>query len=296
MQLPSIKMKVRFTIGLILALATAGPGRILAHEDLTARIALLTAQISTNQNNVEALLQRGDMYRLHGNWVEARNDYAAAEKLAPDSGAVLLSRAQLHVDMGEYQLARVALDQFLARFPTNTVALLGRARVLTRLGERRAAIADYSQAIAVAASPQPEEFLERASLQASELGADEAIRGLDEGLERLGWVVTFQKAAIDYELKRQRPDQAAVRLETIIARANRKESWLAWKGEILLAAGKTQEARAVFGEALKAIDALPPRMRTSPGMVQLRAKVEGAMAGGTRPDGQPVAEKKPADK
>lgn len=298
-RLQSIKMKFRFTILLSLALLAAGPDRVLAHEDLTARILLLTAQISTNQNNVDALIQRGDMYRLHGNWAEARNDYAAAEKLAPDSGAILLSRAQLHVDMGEYPAARVALDQFLARFPTNSVALLGRARVLARLGERPAAIADYSRAITVAASPQPEEFLERASLQASEFGVDEAIQGLDEGLARLGWVVTFQKAAIDYELKRQRPDQAAVRLETIIARANRKESWLAWKGEILLAAGKPQEAQEVFDAALKAIDALPPRMRTSPGMVQLHAKVEGSLttlAAAPRVDVKPVDERKLADK
>ena len=284
---------------LSLALAAAGPDRVLAHEDLTARILLLTAQISTNQNNLDALIQRGDMYRLHGNWAEARNDYAAAEKLAPDSGALLLSRAQLHVDLGEDPAARAAFDQFIARFPTNSVALLGRARVLTRLGERPAAIADYSRAITVAASPQPEEFLERASLQASESGVDEAIQGLDEGLARLGWVVTFQKAAIDYELKRQRPDLAAVRLETIIARANRKESWLAWKGEILLAAGRPQEAREVFNAALKAIDTLPPRMRTSPGMVQLRAKVEAALAPpvtGHRPDEKPVDERKPTDK
>jgi predicted negative regulator of RcsB-dependent stress response len=91
-------------------------------------------------------------------------------------------------------------------------------------------------------------------------------------------VVTFQKAAIDYELKRQRPDLALARLETIIARANRKETWLVLKGEILLAAGKSQEAQQAFLAALKAMDALPARMRMSPGMVQLRAKVEASLA------------------
>lgn len=271
-------MKARLIIVVSLALSPVGTWHVLAHEDLTARILLLTAQISTNQNNVDALIQRGDMYRLHGNWMEARNDYAAAGKLAPDSGAVLLGQAQLHVDVGEDPAARAAFDEFIARFRTNSVALLGRARVLTRLGERKAAIADYSRAIALAASPQPEEFLERASLQASEFGAEKAIEGLDEGLARLGWVVTFQKAAIDYELKRRRTDQALARLETIIARANRKETWLAWKGEILMAAGKPQEAEGVFLATLKAMDALPPRMRTSPGMVQLRAKVESLLA------------------
>jgi hypothetical protein len=57
--------------------------------------------------------------------------------------------------------------------------------------------------------------------------------------------------------------------------ANRKETWLAWKGEILMAAGKPQAAQEIFAATLQAIEALPPRMRTSPGMVQLRAEVEG---------------------
>lgn len=243
-----------------------------------ARILLLTEQLNNHQTNVDLLIQRGDIYRLHGNWNEARSDYAAAEKLAPDSAPLLLGRAQLHVDLGEDAAARMAFDEFIARFPTNSAALFGRARVLNRLGERKAAIADYSRGILVSGSPLPEEFLERANLQATEFGADEALKGLDEGLTRLGWVVTFQKAAIEYELKRQRPDQALVRLETIIARANRKETWLVWKGEILMAAGKPLEAQEVLRATIKAIEALPPRMRTSPGMVQLRAKVEVSMA------------------
>ena len=91
--------------------------------------------------------------------------------------------------------------------------------------------------------------------------------------------MTFQKLAIEYELKYQQPDRALARLETIIARANRKETWLAWKGEILRAVGKRAEAQEVFSATLKAIDALPPRMHASPGMVELRAKAEGSLAG-----------------
>jgi len=271
-------MKATLITLLSFVLGIAGTGRVLAHEDLTARIALLTARLSTNQNNVDVLIQRGDIYRLHGNWTEARNDYAAVEKLAPDSAPLLLGRAQLHVDTREDQAARLDYDEFISRFPSNSVALLGRARVLARLGEGKAAIADYSRAIVVSGSPQPEEFLERAGLQATEFGPEEAIKGLDEGLARLGWVVMFQKAAIDYELKREQPDLALTRLETIIARANRKETWLAWKGEILLAAGKPREAQEVYSATLKAIEALPPRMRLSPGMVQLRAKAETSLA------------------
>ena len=271
-------MKASLVIALGLALGAATAGRVLAHEDLLARISLLTAQISTNRDNVEALIQRGDTYRLHGSLKESQGDYAAAAKLAPNSAALLFGRAQLSVALGEDAAARTAFDEFISRFPTNRAALFCRARVLTRLGERRSAIVDYSRGIALLDSLSLEEFLERASLQAAESGADEAIKGLDEGLARWGWVVAFQQVAMDYELKRQRPDQALARLETIIARANRKETWLTRKGEILVAAGKPREAQAAFSTTLEAIDALPPRMSGSPGMVQLRGKVAGSLA------------------
>lgn len=271
-------MKVRLIIVLGVILVPTCEWQAHAHQDLIALIGRLTAQIRTNPNDMEALLQRADLYRLHTNWSEARMDYAIARKIAPDSIPLLLGQAQLHVDMEDYAAARSAFDAVLSRNPTNCVALFGRAQVLTRLGERRDAIADYSRGLALTEFPRPDQFLARADLQAIEFGADAAITGLDEGMARLGWLVTLQRAAIDLELKRHRPDEALTRIETIIARSNRRETWLAWKGEILLASGKTQEAQEVLSASLKTIDGLPPRMRSAPDMTALRAKVERSLA------------------
>src|SRR6266498_3724376 len=129
-------MKARLIIVLGLILLPAGEWQAWAHQDLTALIGRLTAQISTNQNDVDALLQRADLYRLHTNWTEARSDYAAAQKLAPHSVPLLLGLAQLHVDMEEDAAARSAFDAVLSRSPTNWVAMFGRAQVLARLGDR----------------------------------------------------------------------------------------------------------------------------------------------------------------
>src|SRR5262249_37764587 len=155
-----------------------------------------------NPTNADALIQRADLYRLHQNWPEARNDYATARTLAPDSIPLLLGIAQLHAETGEDTAARVAFDTLLNRDPTNSTALFGRARVLVRLKDMKAAIADYSHGLAATTAPQPEQFLDRANLQATEFGVEEAIKGLDEGIARLGWGVALQKAAIDLELKR----------------------------------------------------------------------------------------------
>ena len=225
------------------------------------------------------MLQRADLYRLHGSFKEAKADYATAEKLVPISAPLFLGQAQLQVELGEHLAARLLFDKALRLSPTNKTALLGRGRVLARLGERKAAIADFTDSIALPMGVQAEEFLERASLQASEFGPDEAIKGLDEGLLRLGWMVTLQQAALDYEMQRQKPEQALARLETILTRTSRKEAWLARQGEILLAAGKPNEANEVLLLALRTIEALPPRSRTSPWMMRLRTQVEGLISG-----------------
>jgi len=138
-------MKASLIIALGVALGPACEGRVQAHEDLLARIASLTTQLSTNQNNVDTLLQRADLYRLHGDWPEARSDYVAVGKLTPNSAPLLFGLARLDADAGDNPAARAAYDEFISRFPTNGAAFIGRARVLTKLGERKAAIADYSR-------------------------------------------------------------------------------------------------------------------------------------------------------
>jgi tetratricopeptide (TPR) repeat protein len=248
-----------------------------AHENLLAFIDRLTSQISTNKDNADLFIQRADLYRLHENWAEAQSDYAAAQKISPDSVPLLLGIAQLRVDLKNDPAARTAFDKVISRDATNWNALFGRAHVLARLGERNAAIADYSRGLALTPAPQADQFLERASLQATESGVDDAIKGLDEGLAKMGWLVSLQNAAIDLEIKRHHPDAALARLETIIERSTRKETWLARKGEILRDAGRTQEARTAFSETLKLIEDLPPRMRTSPSTTELRHRVESLL-------------------
>ena len=52
---------------------------------------------------------------------------------------------------------------------------------------------------------------------------DEALRGLDEGINQLGPVVTLQLLAIDLELRRKSYDAALTRLDLIAAESERKE-------------------------------------------------------------------------
>ena len=114
-----------------------------------------------------------------------------------------------------------------------------------------------------------------------------ALRGLDEGVKRLGPLVTLQLYAMDLALARQNFDDALRRLETISAQSARKEKWLARRGEILIRAGRRDEAKQAYAAALLAIGALPPRLQQTPAMLNLKKQVNdsfAAVAASSKPD------------
>lgn len=261
----------------LIALLAIAPLSSHAHEDLLLRIAGIAEQMRTNGISAELLLLRAELYRSHQDFASALRDYDAAAKGLTNSPVLNYGRAQALAGCGDVVKARAVFDEMLDRNPTNATALLGRARALTQLDLPKLAIADYNRAFTNLTNPHPEDYLERARLQAAESGPAVAVQGLDEGLARMGWTVTLQRKASDYDVARGSHDGALTRLETILSRSTRKESWLALRAEILEKAGRKTDARGVFQSALKAIDELPARLAMSENTVKLRARIETAL-------------------
>ena len=149
--------------------------------------------------------------------------------------------------------------------------------MLLKLGQRQAAIADFTRAIEHAAQPLPEYFLERAQAQSDEAGHEAAVRGLEEGLQRLGPLLALQLQGIDSEVACKHFDAALRRVESLSSQSERKEKWLARRGEILVLAARDDEAQKAFSAALDAIESLPPRLRQTPAMSDLKQSVNDAL-------------------
>jgi tetratricopeptide (TPR) repeat protein len=181
---------------------------------------------------------------------------------------------------GWLEHARDALDRCLTLQPDDTQGLLERGRVRVELRQYAAAVEDFDRAIARLAAPRPEDFLDRARAQAAwgDAHRDEALRGLDEGMRRLGPLVTLQLFAIDLELAQQRWDAALARLETIAAQSDRKEAWLARRGEILEQAGRPAAAREAYEAARRVMAALPQHLRDHQATAELQARVQAGVA------------------
>ncbi len=267
--------------------------RAAAHGDVHEQIAAVSAQLEREPRNAALLLKRGELHRVHQDWGAALADFQRVAALDPDLAAIDFYRGRLLLEAGHPTEARSYLDRFLAREPNSVQALLTRARVHAKLGDRAAAARDYTRAISQAREPEPEFYLERAEALAASggPGVEDALRGLDEGMKRLGPLITLQLAAIELELARRNFDAALARLEQITTRAVRKETWLARRGEILEQAGRSGEAQKAYESALDAIVSLSAARGGTAAIRDLQQRVRESLVRLTTADStnKPVA-------
>ena len=263
-----------------LVLAAFAPEMARAHGDLHLQIVGLTKDIEKDAKNPELYLRRGELHRAHSDWDAAQADYDHAFALDPKMEMIDLAKGRMFLEANWPLSAKIALDRFLVGHPDHAEALVARARTFVKLNQRLAAAKDYTKALAKSSEGRPELYLERAQALATEgkQHVDEALKGLDEGIQKLGPLVTLQLYAIDLEVESKRFDAALARLETVMAKAPRKETWLERRGNILREAGRNTEARQAYEAALKAMDTLPPVRRNVPAMADLEQRLKKAVA------------------
>ncbi len=265
--------KIQGFAAVVIGLAASPAG---GHEDLELQIARLTRELKAQPGSAELHLRRGEVHRQHENWAAARADYAEAERLDPAMASVDLAYGRLWLQAGDARKALAALDRFLGRCPDYAEGWLERGRALAGLGRPGEAEESFTKSIGFFADPRPEHFLERARVQPP----DRALAGIEEGLRRLGSVVTLELAALDLEVEARRFDAALGRLGRLAAASPRKETWLARKGEILREAGRAEESLRAFAEALAAIEALPPGRRSARFVSDLERRLRKALEAG----------------
>jgi tetratricopeptide (TPR) repeat protein len=252
-------------VRVLLLSALGGVLRLEAHPEIETALERLNAQIAAAPGDADLYLERGELYAKHSDWLAAEANYLVAAEFAPRHPGIARARGALALATGNPAAARVFLDAALADQPGDATARVLRARALTALPDRRAAVADYDAAIALVAAPAPELLLERAAL----LDPPEALRSLDEGLARIGPAMSLHLRALALEESLGRIDAAVARLERIAAQSERKETWLKLQGDVLARAGRPGEARRAYAAALSAVSDLPAWLRESPECVRL---------------------------
>jgi tetratricopeptide (TPR) repeat protein len=252
-----------------------------SHPAIDQQIQDLTARIDESPTDAKLYLRRGELHRIHRDWSKAEADYRTSLRLDPQLEIADYCLGRLKLESGDPAEARLSLDRYLAKRPTDPEALAARARALSALGKHVEAAKDFTGAIdnAPNGTPRPEYFLERArALEAagpSHLA--EALTGLDDGVERLGDVITLQLYAVDLELARGNYEGALERLDQISAGSVRQEPWLVRKATILEAAGRKEDARAAYEQTLTSIGKLPSSRRNNKAVARLEHEAREAL-------------------
>ncbi|MGH9656969.1 MAG: tetratricopeptide repeat protein [Bryobacteraceae bacterium] len=260
----------------LLAIASVLP--LVAHGPLAEQIATAGVEIGKDPGNARLYVKRGELYRLQREFPMAQADFDRAARIDPLAAEVDLARGRMWLDAGNPEKARTALDRFLARRPGDGAGRAARGEARARLDDARGAAIDYDAAVATPGFAQVELYLARARAWAAAGDSPRALAGLDEAIARLGSLVTLEDAAIELERKLGRWDSALARVDRVAEPLERKETWLARRGDILRQAGRTEEAQASYVLALRAIESLPVRLRRMPATQDLEARVRAALS------------------
>jgi len=235
-----------------------------AHGDDKLLIEALTEELA-NTPDADLFIRRGELFRHHAEWARAEVDYRAAAQLQPGLLLVDFFRARMYFESGDASKALTFVDRYLRQVPGGAEGWFLRGEIACALGHGEEAAANYAEGIQRSAEPRPEHFLRRARLLASLPQPDTAriLAALDEGVERIGPVISLVDYAVEIDLQRADYDSALRRITRAMASAPRQEAWLVRQGNVLTRSGKKDEALRAYRAALVAITELPERDRVT---------------------------------
>jgi predicted Zn-dependent protease len=254
--------RIMMVVGLGAMLLATVRARVYAHGDDQLLIDALTEELA-KAPEADLFIRRGELFRHHQDWAKAAADLAEAARLEPKLEIVDFFRARLLLESGNVDKALPYIERYLKNVPTEAEGWFLRGDVRAALGEHTAGALDYAEGIRRAPHPRPEHYLRRAKFVAAAPQSDSTrvLAAVDEGIEKIGPVISLMEYAIALELERKDYDGALARVAKAMDHSPRRETWLVRQGDIFLKAGRTTEAIAAYRAALAAIEDLPPRYR-----------------------------------
>ena len=278
------------------ALACAFQGDAAAHPTGELRRAELDARIAAEPRRADLRLLSGRLHAEARDWDRARADLERCLRLDPGLVEAGFELARVELESGRMRAAKRALERYLAAWPGAAGGLVLRGALSSRLGDPRAAAADYGLAIAASrtagTTAPPEWYLTRARLLVeadpdattgtnpeTETDAEAtALAVIEEGIADLGGPIVLEWEALRLERHLRRVDAALRRADRMIAASAQPAAWLALRGEILEEAGRRDEARSAYRAALGAYDALSAPRRQPPAVEQRVLALREALA------------------
>lgn len=179
-----------------------GASAVWAHPDVVIQINALTEQLEQAPDNSELLLKRGDLYRRHQDYTAAASDFDRVAEIAPDDVLLNFYQGRLKQETGHPEQADVLLDRYLERSPDHAKAWKLHGEVKLSLDDSDQAAIYFNQAISLSSSPSPELYRlwVMALVSAGDNNWQDAMKGVDEGLELYGLEISLLGLGTDIAL------------------------------------------------------------------------------------------------
>jgi len=268
-----------------LPIAIASPAG--AHPPLSEAEAAVDHSLEKDPDNATLHLERAYIDRKKADWDRAAASFVRAATLGADPHTVDLALADVFLRAGLAHTGQAYVERVLGEHPDHARALIAHARIRVALDDKQTAADDLRRAVTLLPDPEPALITEAMNAQLDVAERDRALAVADTAMQKIGVIATIQLPAIELERELGRFDRALARTDTLLVQAPRHEGWLALRGDILVEAGRADEARATYEKALSLIRKRPPDRRGEKiTMIErhLRVKLD---------DDKPVEEKMP---
>lgn len=276
---------IKLSVVALLLVVLISPRVANAHGDLDERIEEVSELLRSRPTNPQLLFDRGILYEQHGDHDGALADFEKVAALSPHFPGLGFARARSSFGAGRFVQALSALDQIQPPESNRGDVYLWRGRILVKLGQPLRAGTNYTTAFARLERASPDVFIEysRAIATAGTNHYEMAIAGLDEGIKRVGPVITLNLEALEMELLIGRNDAALARVERMMKTTPNVAPLWKQKGEVLERLNRKLEAISAYSQAIALIEKLPASRRSTEANreleVQLRAKRSAVSAG-----------------
>jgi tetratricopeptide (TPR) repeat protein len=250
---------------------------VSGHEGLHELIDAQKKKVEKAPSDPALRFELGSLYGSHGDLELALKNLERVDALAPGKFSTDLVRSQAYLVVSDFAKAKEALDRQLASHPENPRGWLLRARAEQHLGQDKASLADFREALKRTPSPEPDLIQEVSDALAKQGFQEEAAAVLYAGIERLGRIPSLVLRSVDLAISTRNFDTALRLIDETQKDAPRPEPWMARRATILREAGRIEESRAAWKALAAHLAALPERERASHAMTQLADEARKAL-------------------
>jgi len=222
----------------------------------------------------ELLMRQARLREMARDWDGALSQVEHARAHGADPAAVAAARGRILLAAGRPRRALAAYERALALRPDAFETMFARGRAHLALGDAARADHDFARAIARMREPRPEHVIARRDALLARGRRAAAVDALDAGIARLGPIATLVLPAVELDVQLGHYERALGRLDRLVEHGPANAVWIARRADVLMRAGRRDEARAAYAQALALLDRRGGRRRPGVDAIERRIRAE----------------------